>query len=112
MWCTAVNRAVERSNRSGPTSTMAAIYETDDGTQFDTDNVKRKEKCDFCGKLGDIDDGEDNFNQGELPSLHGEGINGDYANICRECLKNGVSEEDINEAIGDPEELQEAEVEL
>jgi len=91
--------------------TMASIYETDDGQEFHADDVKRKSKCDFCGRTGEIPDGDD-FIDGDLPSLHGEGINGDYTDICRTCLKEGVSEEDLNENIGSPEELREEEVEL
>jgi len=90
---------------------MTGIYETEDGKEYETDELKRKSKCDFCGETGEIPDGDD-FIDGDLPSLHGEGINGDYADICRKCLVEGVSEKDLNNEIGDPEELQEQEVEL
>ena len=90
---------------------MTAIYETKDGQEFEAEDVKRKSKCDFCGETGNIPDGDD-FIDGDLPSLHGEGIKGDYADICRNCLINGVSEKDLENEIGDPEELREKEVEL
>lgn len=90
---------------------MTGIYETEDGQQFKTDNLKRKSKCDFCGKLGAIPDGDD-FIDGDLPSISGEGINGDRADICRNCLVDGVTKEQLNEEIGSPEELKQAEVEL
>lgn len=85
------------------------VYITDDGQQFNAEDVERRQKCDFCGELGTVN-GE--LIDGDLPSVHGEGVNGDFANICRNCLIEGVDAEALNENIGDPEELQEEEVEL
>lgn len=88
-----------------------AVYVTEDGKKYDYENLERKEKCTFCGELGDVP-GEDELLDGQLPSLHGEPVNGSYANICRNCLQEGVSKEALNEAIGAEEEMQEKEVEL
>jgi len=85
---------------------MTGVYETDDGQTFDTDEVQRKSRCDFCGQLGNVPDGDD-FIDGDLPSLSGEGIHGDRADICRGCLLEGVSEEDLNEELGSVQEIRE-----
>jgi len=94
---------------------MAGVYETKDGEQYDMDDLERKEKCDFCGELGTIPDGDD-FLDGELPSISGESHHGDRGAICRDCLEEGVSKEQIDEVIGSEdeirEELAEREVEL
>jgi len=89
-----------------------AVYITEDGQQFDYENLERKEKCSFCGELGGFNHEDVSYVDGEMPSLHGEGPNGDYANICRQCLQQGVSKEEIDNAIGSREELQHEEVEL
>jgi len=84
--------------------TMAGVFETEDGTQYDIDDLERKEKCDFCGKLGEVPD-EDGFLDGQLPSISGEGYAGDRGAACRECLINGLDEEQLNEVIGSQEEI-------
>lgn len=91
---------------------MTAIYETKDGQQFEHENITRKEKCDFCNDVtGDISDG-DQFIQGSLPRLSSEGHLGDSAEICRNCLIEGVTKDQLNEELGSKEELQEETVEL
>jgi len=90
---------------------MTAIYETDEGVHYHTDELKRKEKCDFCGKLGEIPHKAD-YIDGTLPHISGEGANSDRGSICRECLTEGVNEDKLNEVIGSEEELKQEEVEL
>jgi len=92
---------------------MTGVFETEDGTQYHSDNLERKEKCDFCGKLGGVPD-DDEFIDGKLPSLHNE--DHDYTDICRECLVKGISKEKLEEELGSREEIikekQERQVEL
>jgi len=83
---------------------MTAIYETEDGEQIPADDVERKEKCDFCGKLGEMPD-EDGFLDGQLINISGEGYAGDRADTCRECLVNGIPQDELDEAIGSKEEI-------
>lgn len=85
---------------------MAGVYETEDGEQYDMDDLERKEKCDFCGVLGEVPD-EDGFLDGQLPNISGEGYAGDRGAICRECLIEGVSKEELDEVIGSKKEIAE-----
>lgn len=91
---------------------MSFVYITDDGEKISEDEVKTAKMCDYCGKLAKMKTGESVHTEAEMPSLHGEGMEGNYSNVCRECLRNGLDDEEIKENIGDPEELKEEEVEL
>lgn len=92
---------------------MTGVFETDDGTQYHTDELERKEKCDFCGKLGEVQ-GEDDFIDGQLLSLMNESH--DSADICRNCIVEGVDQDKLQEELSTKEEIlkerQEREVEL
>lgn len=85
---------------------MTGVYRTQDGKEYSVEKTERIEKCDFCGKLGEIE-GEDGFIDGDLPGITGETFKGDRGDICRDCLVNGVSEEQLNKVIGDKQEINE-----
>lgn len=85
---------------------MTGVFQTKDGTQYNIDELERKEKCEFCGKLGDVP-GEDGFIDGNLPSISGEGYPGGRGAVCRQCLIEGLDKEKLDEVIGSKEEIAE-----
>lgn len=85
---------------------MTGVYRTQDGKEYSVEETERIEKCDFCGKLGDIQ-GDDGFLDGDLPGISGETFKGDRGDICRQCLTEGVDQEKLDEVIGDKEEIRE-----
>jgi len=77
---------------------MTSVYVKEDGQVFSKDEIQRKDMCFICGKLGkDVTD--DGFVEGALPTISDETVSS-RADVCRECLKNGLSEEQLEEAFG------------
>jgi len=78
---------------------MTFVYVKEDGEVFSNDEIQRKDMCFICGRLGETED-EDGFIDGALPSISDETIS-NREDVCRECLKEGLTEEQIQEAIGE-----------
>lgn len=78
---------------------MTGVYVHEDGTEFQADKIERKDKCFICGGLGETKS-DDGFIDGTLPSIS-DGDYSDTETICRECLKGEITEEQLQEAIGE-----------
>lgn len=77
---------------------MTSVYVKEDGEVFNKDEIQRKDKCFICGKLGE-NKTEDGFIDGALPTISNETVSS-HTDVCRECLKNGLTEEQLDEAFG------------
>jgi len=90
---------------------MTKVFETDEGEHHEKNEIKRKEKCDFCGKIGDL---KTEVVNGKLMHLTNEHHHS--TDICRDCVVNGVDKEKLQNQLKTKEEikqeLQETEVEL
>jgi len=81
---------------------MTGIFETPDGETYDTDELQRKEECDFCGTLGEIS-GDDGFIDGQLLRLSNE--DHDSVDICRDCVVEGVQRETLEKHLKTKQEI-------
>jgi len=77
---------------------MTFVYVNEDGEVFSNDEIQRKDRCFICGRLGETED-EDAFIEGALPTISDETVSS-RADVCRECLKDGLTEEQLDEAFG------------
>jgi len=77
---------------------MTFVYVNEDGEVFSNDEIQRKDMCFICGRLGETED-EDAFIDGALPTISDETVSS-RADVCRECLKDGLTEEQLDEAFG------------
>jgi hypothetical protein len=75
---------------------MTSVYVKEDGEVFSKDEIQRKDMCFICGRLGETED-EDGFIDGGLPTISNETVSS-RADVCRECLKDGLTEEQLEEA--------------